>query len=64
MFFRRKKDRAFFESLRLDEQQRRALGAWDDVTVPCDRPSPGWHCNLQIGHDGPCPAWPNSARSL
>ncbi len=23
----------------------------------CDRPPPGWHCNLPAGHDGPCPTW-------
>ena len=25
----------------------------------CQRPSPGWHCNLPADHDGPCPAYPN-----
>lgn len=25
----------------------------DDVR--CDRPPAGWHCNLERGHDGPCP---------
>lgn len=26
----------------------------------CDRPPPGWHCALERGHPGPCPAWPST----
>ena len=24
----------------------------------CDRPSEGWECTREPGHDGPCAAWP------
>lgn len=24
----------------------------------CRRPTPGWFCTLDAGHNGPCPAWP------
>lgn len=27
----------------------------------CDRPPQGWHCNLDAGHDGPCPTYPDRA---
>lgn len=25
---------------------------------PCDLAPPGWVCTREIGHDGPCAAWP------
>lgn len=30
----------------------------------CDRPPAGWHCTLDAGHDGPCPAVPNPRAAM
>jgi hypothetical protein len=26
----------------------------------CQSPPKGWRCNLPFGHEGPCPAWPDT----
>lgn len=26
----------------------------------CSLPPTGWRCNLEAGHEGPCPAWPDT----
>lgn len=28
--------------------------------MKCTLPPKDWKCNLEAGHDGPCPAWPAS----
>lgn len=33
-----------------------------DLDARCTRPPKGWYCNLDDGHDGPCPARPLSRR--
>lgn len=34
------------------EREKRPMGPGQ-----CELAPRGWHCNLDAGHDGPCPAW-------
>lgn len=32
----------------------------DPLTILCNRPPEGWHCNLERGHEGSCPTIPDA----